>query len=80
MDDINQFTRSLSEKMLTYSLGRGLQRFDKPTVDKIVENVANDGYRFQGLIYEIVRSLPFQERRGEVVSKETEGPKETARR
>ncbi|MBI3470934.1 MAG: DUF1592 domain-containing protein [Candidatus Solibacter usitatus] len=69
-DDLPDFARCLTEKMLTYSLGRGLERYDRKTVDDIDRKVAAAGYRFQSLIYEIVRSLPFQARRGEVAKKE----------
>ncbi|MCX6626748.1 MAG: DUF1592 domain-containing protein [Candidatus Solibacter sp.] len=60
-----QFSRCIVEKMLTYSLGRGLGSYDRRTVDEIDRNLAASGYGFQRLIFEIVRSLPFQSRRGE---------------
>ena len=63
--DKDPFTRTLSGKMLTYALGRGLERSDNPTVQLIARNVAADGYRFTTLITEIVKSTPFQMRRGE---------------
>jgi hypothetical protein len=68
--DLNEFTRCLTEKMLTYSLGRGLERFDRKTVEDINRKLATSEYRFQTIIYEIVRSLPFQNRRGETVKTE----------
>ena len=60
-----QFSRCIVEKMLTYSLGRGLGSYDRRTVDDIDRKLAANGYGFQSLIYQIVRSLPFQSRRGE---------------
>ncbi len=60
----DQFTKCLTEKMLTYALGRGLGDHDGPTVDAIVAAVAKDNYRFQRLIFEVVRSGPFTMRRG----------------
>ncbi len=60
-----QFSRCIVEKMLTYSLGRGLGSYDRRTVDEIDRKLAANGYGFQSLIYEVVRSLPFQSRRGE---------------
>jgi hypothetical protein len=51
--------------MLTYALGRGLERFDKKTVESVTQAVAQSDYRFQSLVFEIVKSLPFQSRRGE---------------
>ncbi|MFN7926013.1 MAG: DUF1592 domain-containing protein [Bryobacteraceae bacterium] len=65
-NDLQGFARCMTEKMLTYALGRGLERYDRRTVDGIVRTLAADDYKFQTLIGEIVRSLPFQNRRGEV--------------
>jgi hypothetical protein len=59
-----EFTRCLTEKLLTYSLGRGLDEEDVCAVDKIVDVVAADQYRFRRLVLEIVRSEPFLKRRG----------------
>jgi hypothetical protein len=59
------FARCLTEKMLTYALGRGLQPYDKPTVRAITTRLAASGYSFQTLLYGIVHSLPFQSRRAE---------------
>lgn len=64
-NQLPQFSRCIVEKMLTYSLGRGLGSYDRRTVDQIDRQLAAGGYGFQSLIYEIVRSLPFQSRRGE---------------
>ena len=51
--------------MLTYALGRGLESYDQPVVDEIVRGLAEDNYRFSRLMDEIVKSKPFQMRRGE---------------
>lgn len=56
------FTEALTEKMLTYALGRGVQRYDGATVKRIASSVASSQYRFSSLALEIVRSLPFQQR------------------
>ena len=53
----------LTAKLLTYALGRGLERYDKRTVSGIVSRLPEREYRFSGLILEIVKSLPFQSRR-----------------
>ncbi|MGH9672082.1 MAG: DUF1588 domain-containing protein, partial [Bryobacteraceae bacterium] len=80
-EDLPDFARCLTEKMLTYALGRGLERYDKKTVDGIVGKLEVSGHRFQTLIHEIVRSLPFQSRRSELTKiRNTATPKETARR
>ena len=63
-----QFSRCLTEKMMTYALGRGMQPYDNRTINQINKKVDADGYRFQSLIFEMVRSLPFQSRRGEEVT------------
>ena len=59
------FVRCLSEKMLTYALGRGLEYYDKCAIDQITQNVTMKGYKFSVLISEVVKSAPFQMRRGE---------------
>ena len=64
-DQTADFARCLTEKMLIYALGRGLENFDQPTVDGIVNSLAEDDYRFSRLIFEIVNSKPFRMRRGE---------------
>jgi hypothetical protein len=63
-----QFARCLVEKMLTYSLGRGLGSYDRRTVDEITRRLADKGYPFQSMVYEIVHSLPFESRRGEATT------------
>jgi len=59
------FLRCLSEKMLTYALGRGLEYYDRPTVDKMVEDLKKNDFKFSTLIYGVVHSTPFQMQRGE---------------
>jgi hypothetical protein len=63
-----QFSRTLTEKMLTYALRRGLKPFDRRTVESIHRAVIDDGYHFRTLVHQIVKSLPFQARRGEDVA------------
>jgi hypothetical protein len=69
-EDLPQFSRCLTEKMLTYALGRGVAPYDKRTIAEINRKLTATGYRFQTLIHEIVRSLPFQSRRGEDLKKD----------
>ncbi len=59
-----QFARCLTEKMLTFALGRGLEYYDKPTIDRIVTALEANDYRSSVLITEIVKSDPFLLRRG----------------
>ncbi len=56
------FVKGLSEKMLTYALGRGIERYDKPVLVSIQTKMAADDYRFSDLILGIVNSVPFQTR------------------
>ena len=63
-DRKDAFTRCLSEKLLIYALGRGLDYYDEPTLDRIESALARDGYKFSTLLTEIVKSAPFRLRRG----------------
>jgi hypothetical protein len=60
------FVRCLADKLLTYALGRGTERTDRCAIDDIVRAAAHDDYRFSRLVLEVVRSDPFQKRRGKV--------------
>ena len=57
------FHRCLAEKLLTYALGRGLEYFDGPAVDSILEKVEQDG-RLDAFVQGVVASVPFQMRGG----------------
>jgi hypothetical protein len=61
--DREAFAVCITEKMLTYALGRGLERPDKRTVQAIAQRLADRQYRFSALVEEIVNSMPFQMRR-----------------
>jgi hypothetical protein len=50
--------------MLTYALGRGLEPYDRSTVEAITAALARNDYRFSTLVQEIVKSEPFRMRRG----------------
>jgi hypothetical protein len=56
---------TMTEKLLTYALGRGVEADDMPAVRAIIRNAARDNYRFSSLVREIVSSVPFQMRRAE---------------
>jgi hypothetical protein len=58
----DQFVRTVTEKLMTYSLGRGLQYQDMPIVRQIVRQATRDKYKFSSLILGIVKSSPFQMR------------------
>jgi cytochrome c553 len=59
----DQFDNTVTEKLLTYALGRGLEYYDKPAVRAISRLAARDDYRISALISAIVKSTPFQMRR-----------------
>jgi hypothetical protein len=56
----NQFVRVVTERLLTYALGRGVEYQDMPLVRSIVRDSAKDKYRFSSLVADIVNSAPFQ--------------------
>src|SRR5205085_1348168 len=62
--DRDAFAQCLTDKLLTYALGRGLERYDKRTVKEIAARVAAENYRLSALVRAIVNSLPFQMQRG----------------
>jgi hypothetical protein len=66
------FARCLTSKLLTYALGRGLERYDTRTVKQIASRLPAHDYRFSALVLEIVNSLPFQSRRPSRVTNSTE--------
>lgn len=58
----DQFTRHLTEELLTYGTGRRIELLDRPRVDRIVENVRGKGYGMRDLILEVVQSEIFRSR------------------
>jgi hypothetical protein len=56
----DQFVRVVTEKLMTYALGRGVEYEDMPMVRSIVGNAASNKYRFSSLVMGIVKSDPFQ--------------------
>jgi len=57
------FVNTMTEKLLTFALGRGLESDDAPTVRKIVREAQTNGYHFSSIILGIVNSTPFTMRR-----------------
>ena len=66
-DRRQDFYRCLTEKMLTYALGRGIEYYDTPTIDQIVAELNSDQGKLSTLIHQIVESAPFRMRRGDGV-------------
>jgi mono/diheme cytochrome c family protein len=58
-----QFVQTLTERLMTYALGRSVEAHDMPAVRKVVREAARDDYRFSSLVLGIVRSAPFQMRK-----------------
>ena len=59
----DQFVTTVTEKLLTYALGRGIEYYDAPAVRRIVREAAADDYRWSAVMLGIVRSTPFTLRR-----------------
>ena len=59
----DEFLHCLSEKMLTYALGRGLEYYDRAATDQIVHQLDQNGDKFSALMLGVVNSVPFQEMR-----------------
>ena len=59
------FVNTMTEKLLTYGLGRGLDYYDAPAVRAITREAATNEYRFSSLILGVVKSTPFQMRRSQ---------------
>ena len=58
----NEFVRTITENLLTYALGRGLEYYDAPAVREVVRKATPVGYRWSSLFLGIVESTPFQMR------------------
>jgi hypothetical protein len=59
----DQFLETMTEKLLTYALGRGVEYYDMPAVRQIVREAADDDYRMSSFIIGVVESVPFRMRR-----------------
>lgn len=63
LDRPDDFVGTVTEKLLTYALGRGVEYYDMPTVRSIVRAAKEDDYRWSSVILGVVESAPFQMRR-----------------
>ena len=61
----DQFVTTVTEKLMTYALGRGIEYFDAPTIRDIVRNGEREDYRFASIVSGIVNSTPFQMRKAQ---------------
>src|SRR5439155_7648107 len=57
-----QFVRMVTEKLMTYGLGRGIEYYDMPVIRSIVRDASRNNYRFSSIVLGIVKSAPFQMR------------------
>jgi hypothetical protein len=65
LDRPEEFTGTVTEKLLSYAIGRGPEHYDRPTVRSITRAAAFDNYRWSSIIVGIVQSTPFRMRRSE---------------
>ena len=65
LDRSEQFVETVTEKLLTYPLGRGIEHYDRPVIRAITRAAREDGHRWSSLILGIVESTPFRMRRSE---------------
>jgi hypothetical protein len=70
----NAFVTVVTEKMLTYALGRGLEPADGPVVRRIVKTAAQNDYRLSSIVMGIVESAPFQMRTKLEPAESVKGP------
>ena len=64
----DDLTRQLTQKLLSYALGRQLEYYDEPAIRTILKAASDDDARMQKLIHEIVKSYPFQYKKNRSVS------------
>jgi hypothetical protein len=55
-----QFARTVTEKMMTYAVGRGMEYYDMPVIRQIVREAESNNYRFSSVVLGVVKSAPFQ--------------------
>jgi hypothetical protein len=60
--DPTLFVHTLTEKLLTFALGRGLEYYDMPVVRRIVADASAQGYSFESIVLGVARSVPFRMR------------------
>ena len=65
LESEERFVATLTKKLLTYALGRGLEDYDPPAVRQIVRTAAEEDYSWSSIVLGIVESVPFQMRRSQ---------------
>jgi Protein of unknown function (DUF1592)/Protein of unknown function (DUF1588)/Protein of unknown function (DUF1585)/Protein of unknown function (DUF1587)/Protein of unknown function (DUF1595)/Planctomycete cytochrome C len=61
----NVFVGTMTTKLMTYALGRGVEYYDMPAIRAIVQEAARNDYRFSSIVMGVVKSAPFQMRRAQ---------------
>jgi hypothetical protein len=64
-----QFVRMITEKLMTFALGRGVEYQDMPVIRSIVRDAEKNGDRFQSILMGIIKSAPFQMRTKQIEEK-----------
>jgi hypothetical protein len=64
-EDPALFVQALTEKLLTFAIGRGVEHYDMPVVRRIVADAQREGYSFEAIVLGIARSVPFRMRSAE---------------
>jgi mono/diheme cytochrome c family protein len=59
------FVRNVTENLMTYALGHGVEYYDMPSVRAIIKDAARNNYKFSSIVLGIVKSVPFQRRRSD---------------
>ena len=65
MQNPDMFSRNVTEMLLSYAIGHGVEYYDMPFVRAIVKDAQRSGYTFSSVVLGIVKSAPFQSRRTE---------------
>jgi hypothetical protein len=73
-----QFAQTLTEKLMTYALGRGVEYYDMPTVRKIVRDAKADNYRFSSIVMGIIKSPAFHSSAVELTKADQPAPTQVA--
>jgi hypothetical protein len=61
-NDPTLFVHALTEKLLTFAMGRGVEYYDMPVVRRIVADAAREGYSFEAIVLSVAQSVPFRMR------------------
>ena len=66
LSEKDAFASAITDKMMTYALARGLERYDKAAMKEVTTKLAAGGYKFSTLVIGIAESMPFQMRRSDL--------------